>query len=482
MSVNSRKPCESEYYEPSQYIELHVNKVPAAQNSTKPTSGSIGDNEFSTNRIINQLISTPQTPNVTDTQFEPRKYPELEVNNVAAMYNQQISVSPADQNPTSNSGSIDNEFSSNININQLIYPLQTPNFSETQYKPHVTTSAYNSVHSGYLIDNNINTDQSLSETLLNIQKELVANNFMLNRLLSKVEILESNSKLNNGFSSTTNQYIDSNFLSLFPMKTKEEFLSIENKSVNELDFLSKLESFIRSIGGCGSKNNITRVLQKIFVDEFAVIATLTGRGKNISVALGNSKIIKLVKSIIKANSNNVLTDSEYETVVLFICLILGLLYKKKKDISDVSSKYFKQLLKAEQKKFGNISILPTVSSFNVTDCVKTVLPRSQTTVVDILTHVADCSNIIDQRVASNYCIPYVDNYSKLQVTNDTPLLISNNATQNLNLTDKLRSLIFTSNSLLISEQLDVPKDVRTLMKTPKNQEIVAVSGGSYMYI
>lgn len=56
MSVNSRKPCESEYYEPSRYIELHVNKVPAAHNSTKPTSGSIGDNEFSTNKIINQVL------------------------------------------------------------------------------------------------------------------------------------------------------------------------------------------------------------------------------------------------------------------------------------------------------------------------------------------------------------------------------------------------------------------------------------------
>ncbi|KAL4123105.1 hypothetical protein QTP88_015335 [Uroleucon formosanum] len=165
--------------------------------------------------------------------------------------------------------------------------------------------------------------------------------------------------------------------------------------------------------------------------------------------------------------------------------------KRKKDISDVSSKYFKQLLKAEQKKFGkctqrenlnliSTSILPTVSSFNIIDCVKTVLPRSQTTVVDILTHVADCSNIIDQTVASNYCIPYVDNYSKLQVTNDTPLLIENNATQNLNLTDKLRSLILLQISR--SEKLDVLKDVRTLMKTPKNQEIVAVSGGSYVHL
>jgi len=64
---------------------------------------------------------------------------------------------------------------------------------------------------------------------------------MLNRLLSKVEVLESNSKNNNiGYSSKTNQYIDSDFLSLFPMKTKEEFLSIEDKIVHDLDFVSKL--------------------------------------------------------------------------------------------------------------------------------------------------------------------------------------------------------------------------------------------------
>lgn len=40
--------------------------------------------------------------------------------------------------------------------------------------------------------------------------------------------------------STTNLYIDSNFLSLFPMKTEEEFLSIEDKIVHKLNFVSKL--------------------------------------------------------------------------------------------------------------------------------------------------------------------------------------------------------------------------------------------------
>jgi len=167
----------------------------------------------------------------------------------------------------------------------------------------------------------------------------------------------------------------------------------------------------------------------------------------------------------------------------------------------VSSKYFKQLLKTEQKIFEkrsqsinlnsiNMKIVPTVSSFNITDRFKNVTPLLQT-LVDI-TPVVECPNILGQPIASNYCIPYVDNYSKFQVTNDTPLSIENNTTQNLSLSDKLRSLIVKykvshncCNSLLQilrSEGLEVPKYVRTLMKTPKNHEIVVVSGGSYVHL
>lgn len=60
------------------------------------------------------------------------------------------------------------------------------------------------------------------------------------------------------------------------------------------------------------------------------------------------------------------------------------------------------------------------------------------------------------------------------------------------MSDKLRSLIVKykishncCNSLLQilrSEGLEVPKDVRTLMKTPKNHEIVPISGDSYVHL
>jgi len=67
MSVNSRKYLKTEYYEPRQCTKLQVNKVPDTyynqqisvlpvdKNPTTSASGSIDDNEFSSNKIIDQV-------------------------------------------------------------------------------------------------------------------------------------------------------------------------------------------------------------------------------------------------------------------------------------------------------------------------------------------------------------------------------------------------------------------------------------------
>lgn len=75
---------------------------------------------------------------------------------------------------------------------------------------------------------------------VNIKRELVAFNLILNRLLTKVEVLETNSKNNHLNSTMANQYIDSNFLSLFPINDKDAFLSVKLNIVNEVDFVLKL--------------------------------------------------------------------------------------------------------------------------------------------------------------------------------------------------------------------------------------------------
>jgi len=51
------------------------------------------------------------------------------------------------------------------------------------------------------------------------------------------------------------------------------------------------EYFINTIG-----NNVKRAFDKLFQDEYAIKCTWTGRGKEIVTKIGDSTIIKIVKS------------------------------------------------------------------------------------------------------------------------------------------------------------------------------------------
>lgn len=51
-----------------------------------------------------------------------------------------------------------------------------------------------------------------------------------------------------------------------------------------------------SIGGNSVKDNLKRVLTKIFSNEFAIRCSWTGRGKDISTKLCDSKIVVVLKS------------------------------------------------------------------------------------------------------------------------------------------------------------------------------------------
>lgn len=92
------------------------------------------------------------------------------------------------------------------------------------------------------------------------------------------------------------------------------------------------------------------------------------------------------------------------------------------DLSTVSSKYFKRLLKSEQKGMvisanrvnllRTSSIISTVSSLNVLRNVKNVTPKLSTSVIDIKTPVVECYNTLVEPFDSNYCIPCVDTSSE----------------------------------------------------------------------
>ncbi|CAI6355059.1 unnamed protein product [Macrosiphum euphorbiae] len=122
---------------------------------------------------------------------------------------------------------------------------QVKNTDEIQlYEPYepfiVPNTSYSTTSTGSLNQKILDILTNMQLEQVNIKKELVASNLILNRLLTKVEVLETNSKNNSLNSAMANQYIDSNFLSLFPIKDKDEFLSVESNIVNEVDFVLKL--------------------------------------------------------------------------------------------------------------------------------------------------------------------------------------------------------------------------------------------------
>jgi len=91
----------------------------------------------------------------------------------------------------------------------------------------------------------------------------------------------------------------------------------------------------------------------------------------------------------------------------------------------------------------------------------------------------------NKTIKPNYCInPPVNTYDDLKLTNYDPLkpILENNLPNNLCLTEKLRLLFIKYNmsynicnsllQVLKNESLNVPKDIRTLFKTPKFNDIV----------
>lgn len=129
--------------------------------------------------------------------------------------------------------------------------------------------------------------------------------------------------------------------------------------------------------------------------------------------------------------------------------------------------------------------MPLVSNITVNSNVNNIIVPKLTT--SVANSDNSSNNMLDsQSIVSNNCI---DIYSDTQLV-DLPIL-QNNESNNIKLSDKLRSLFVQfkvshnfGNCLLTvlrDEGLDVPKDIRTLMKTPKNHEIINISGGSYVH-
>ncbi|XP_025191671.1 uncharacterized protein LOC112591933 [Melanaphis sacchari] len=168
-----------------------------------------------------------------------------------------------------------------------------------------------------LSNNTLNTTYGFKEDRLEKLKIIIlqgqtATDLMLNRILAKIELIEANLK-NTSQNINPTVYIDPNFLGYFPLKNSEELLVIENLINNETEFVLKLESFIKSIGGNCAANHVKRVMSKLFTDEYCVHISWTGRGwvKDMT-KLKETKLIKIVKKVIQECSSTLFNDSQFE--------------------------------------------------------------------------------------------------------------------------------------------------------------------------
>lgn len=88
-----------------------------------------------------------------------------------------------------------------------------------------------------------NLNPKIVEVLNNLYKEKVASNLMLNRIMVKIEGIEANLK-NKNLNTDSSIYFDTEFLSLFPINSVNEFKFVEDQIQNSLEFVSKMVRYL----------------------------------------------------------------------------------------------------------------------------------------------------------------------------------------------------------------------------------------------
>ncbi|XP_022180196.1 uncharacterized protein LOC111040570 [Myzus persicae] len=155
-------------------------------------------------------------------------------------------------------------------------------------------------------------DPQHTDILEKLNQGIIENNFMLKRLLAKIEIMETNQKVN---STGGDMYLDPEFIAQFHIKNGDGYKLVEDHIINEIEYTQKLKSFIKTIGGTNFKNNVIRVLSKLITNQYAIKCSWTGRGKNIDTRIGDSGLMNSIKNVIKEHYSNTYTDSEFEKIV-----------------------------------------------------------------------------------------------------------------------------------------------------------------------
>ncbi|XP_050056366.1 uncharacterized protein LOC126549927 [Aphis gossypii] len=159
------------------------------------------------------------------------------------------------------------------------------------------------------------SDKNIMEKLETVCNEQNIQRLMIERLLLKMDYIAQALKDNSGLHTNTSIQLDEDFLTHFPLIDAAMFTWVENKIINDSNFLDKLGFFIKSIGGSDPKDHVKRTVSKLFSNEYATQCTWTGRGKGITTKIGNTELIKIIKKVVKDCSNKLITDAEFEKCI-----------------------------------------------------------------------------------------------------------------------------------------------------------------------
>ncbi|KAF0755251.1 Uncharacterized protein FWK35_00015296 [Aphis craccivora] len=263
--------------------------------------------------------------------------------------------------------------------------------------------------------------------------------------------------------------LDDDFLILFPILNIDCLKNIEEKIKNEEEFKLNLNNLVISIDGTDVKNFVKCTAIRLFSNDLSSKCSWYDHKNNFK--LQNLGIISIMKDIVfEANIKEWFRHGAQ-------CL------KKMKSICNMSKRNFERIIKSDKcSAYSNIVNITTA----------TPVKQNNTIIFNNINDSSTTQILASTNVSSNKSQTYVcSNFNS--TSNSTSNLLTNTSVPNnsnyvipnkLSLEEKLKNIIIKYHvshnfvnellEILRCEGLKLPKDVRTLLRTPINHDIIVM--------
>ncbi|KAL5236947.1 hypothetical protein ACI65C_004357 [Semiaphis heraclei] len=341
---------------------------------------------------------------------------------------------------------------------------------------------------------NIQGNQKLYEFFLMVAND--DNSIILKTVLEYVKRIDSRlykieEDLKHGNQNIMQQKpLNDEFVSLFPMKESSEITNVDLRLKNTMN-----------CSWCGLQRNFALQHLKMF-------SLMNGVCKTIFNDCTDSMFEELVKEWFKYGKQRYFRENKNNNVasnlnasIYYIeytkYLNFELLKRKTKAPETMSKRHFERHIKLT---FQNQHLCSTSSSKSVNTIPKSISNSSQNTSASSTSNLSNLITTLvsDSEIVNNNINTVISNKMVDTVIHDDTLIHENSITNPIQnnksiLTDKLRFIIskyhvshhFVNELLTIlrEEELDVPKDVRTLLKSPKSHShnILNINPGTYIH-